>query len=154
MAPFSLTLPQTQHTAREQSTERRERQASPLPVRGHLLTTRTQLYLATPGHGAARLLCARKPRTTQAASWKPLTHDLENQRTSEAPSSNRRGSRWDKPPRATSHSVAGAQSVLGKEAGRTDGLHGEFILDYNSHHYRRRYSLICVCVCVSLCLSV
>lgn len=82
------------------SQEKRAPQESPFPTRRHLLTTQIAAGVSVPRpRSTARLLCARKPGTlSQPTTWKPLTLEEENQRTSEAPSSNRRGSRWDPPP--------------------------------------------------------
>lgn len=93
---------------------------SPFPARRHLLTTQIAAGVSVPRpRRTARLLCARKPGTlSQPTTWKPLTLKEENQRTSEAPSSNRRGSRWDPPPGPRPRPPRGGGGGLRTRAGR------------------------------------
>lgn len=101
---------------------------------------RSQPGLASPRpRRTARLLYARKPGTlSQPTTWKPLTLEEENQRTSGAPSSNRRGGRWDPPPRGAPQARRRAQGMPGNVAKRAEGRRAEVTSDYISHRYRRQ----------------
>lgn len=101
----------------------RRNQSLPFPSSRRPLTTQVAAGVSDPRPRRTALLpCARKLRTlAQATTWKPLTHEEENQRTSEAPSSNGRGSRWDAPPgpqapppRRLRKCDAGARSMPGR----------------------------------------